>query len=84
MNLNDFSNFVIIQLMFSAITCSKPPIDDATITPDQTTVGHGESYTVSCNTGYSIPGSGILLCVADNTFDQTIPTCQGLLTLLFF
>ena len=63
--------------MFSADTCSKPTITDGTVDPDDATVRVTETYTVTCDTDFTISGTDTMTCGSDGTFDET-PTCEGL------
>ena len=59
----------------SAITCSKPNITQAQITPSSNFIAFNEEYNVTCNTGYKISGNDKMKC-GGNGFDQT-PVCIG-------
>ena len=67
-------NYKLISL---AITCSKPTINQATISPSTNPIGYNAEYTVSCNTGFKISGGEKMKCGASG-FDQT-PSCIGTL-----
>ena len=58
------------------VTCDQPTITNGTVTPASATVEQGQSYEVSCDSGYTISGATTMTCQADTTFDGT-PTCEG-------
>ena len=58
-----------------AITCAKPTIKQAIITPSTDPISYDEEYTVICNNGYKMSGGNKMKCGASG-FDQT-PTCIG-------
>ena len=61
--------------MFSA-SCSKPTITDGTVDPDDDTVVVDDTYTITCNTHYTLSGSATMTCESSESFDQT-PICEG-------
>ena len=65
--------------MFSGITCDQPTITDGTVAPDDATVAFEGTYTVTCNSGSEIAGTGnpIMTCTSIDDFDQT-PSCTGI------
>ena len=58
-----------------AITCAKPTISQAVLTPSTDPIAYNADYTVTCNTGYKISGGNKMTCGASG-FDQT-PSCVG-------
>ena len=40
-------------------------------------LGEGAKATYSCNHGYKLYGSGVLVCRNDGTWSKTVPTCRG-------
>ena len=59
-------------------TCSKPTIENGSVSPSDDTIEAGESYNVSCSDGYTLNGYDITECYDDGTLSR-IPTCTGLL-----
>ena len=66
----------IDHTLFSAITCAKPTISQAALTPSTDPIAYDAEYTVACNTGYKISGGAKMKCGANGGFDQT-PSCIG-------
>ena len=60
----------------SAVSCARPTIDNAVVTPEEETVAYQASYTVMCNTGYEMSGDNTVTCGADGRLEDTLPTCQ--------
>ena len=58
-----------------AITCAKPTISYATISPSTDPITFDAAYTVSCNIGYKMSGGNKMKCGASG-FDKT-PSCGG-------
>ena len=57
--------------------CDKPVIANGTVSPANAAVEQGQSYNVTCDSGYTINGTTtIMTCQADTNFDRT-PTCEG-------
>ena len=61
--------------LISATTCNKPTIENGLVAPSNDTVDYDETYTVTCDTGYTVDNS-ILTCGADGTLDVDA-TCTG-------
>ena len=59
------------------MTCDKPTIDDATLSPSTDPIAFGAEYTVICNTGFKISSGGNKIKCGASGFDQ-IPTCIGM------
>ena len=53
--------------------CVKPTIDHAVLDPNTNSIESGQSYSVTCNTGYTISGSSTVSCT-DGTLSAS-PTC---------
>ena len=69
----------LIKLLSSTETveCNQPTITNGSVAPAlASTVEQGETYEVSCDSGYTLSGSPNMTCQSNGTFDQT-PTCQG-------
>ena len=49
--------------------------------PTYASVEAGESYEVTCTTGFTLTGVSTMTCQNDASFDQT-PTCEGKALLL--
>ena len=62
-------------IIYLAITCGKPNINHASISPSTDPIAYDAEYTVSCNTGFKISGGMKMKCEASG-FDQT-PSCTG-------
>ena len=59
------------------MACNQPTITNGSVIPaDASTVEQGETYEVSCDSGFTLSGSPYMICQSDGTFDET-PTCQG-------
>ena len=52
------------------IECSKPTIDNGSITPLSDSVAVGENYTVTCNGSYSMFGNDIMECRDDGSLSM--------------
>ena len=63
------------MICVSAITCSKPTVNQATLEPATDLISYNDVYTVTCNNGYKLSGGNQMKC-GDNGFDQT-PSCNG-------
>ena len=70
------------MICVSAITCSKPTINQATLDPAIDTINYNATYTVICNSGYKLSGGDKMTCGASG-FDQT-PSCVGETHILWF
>ena len=57
-------------------TCSKPDNANATITPSDSTIDVGASYTITCANNYVQSGGTNMTCTDTNVFDKT-PSCTG-------
>ena len=57
-------------------TCTKPTVDNGSVSPSNATIVEDASYTAACDTGYTMSGSGTMTCTEDETFSST-PTCAG-------
>lgn len=60
----------------SATNCSKPTIDNGSVTPPHDSITAGQSYTVLCDDSYTIDGNDIMECNEDGTLSAA-PTCTG-------
>ena len=59
------------------VECNQPTITNGSVAPaNESTVEQGETYEVSCDSGFTLYGSPDMTCQSNGTFDQT-PTCQG-------
>ena len=59
------------------VECNQPTITNGSVIPaNASTVEQGETYEVSCDSGFTLSGSPNMTCQSNGTFDQT-PTCQG-------
>ena len=56
--------------------CSKPIIDNGSVSPSNDSIAAGESYTVICDDSYTIDGNYIMECNEDGTLSAA-PTCTG-------
>ena len=59
------------------VTCSRPTIANGTVAPTNASIGQGESYEVSCSSGFILVGSDTVTCLYDETFDN-YPVCTGI------
>ena len=57
------------------ITCEKPVIQDGTVQPDTGPVASGETYTVTCNHGFTISDDSNIICV-DGVLSEPFPMCS--------
>ena len=57
-------------------TCTKPTVDNGSVSPSDATIVEDASYTASCDTGYTMSGTATMTCMEDETFSST-PTCAG-------
>ena len=74
-----FTTILCANLLSSSETveCDQPTITNGSVAPaNESTVEEGESYEVSCDSGFTLSGSPDMTCQSSGTFDQT-PTCQG-------
>ena len=67
--MTKFSNVTKIS-----VTCSKPYIDHATLSPTTTTIIVSEKYTVKCSVGYSMTSDEVVTCGNDGKL-STLPRC---------
>ena len=58
-------------------TCSKPTIENGSVSPSNDTIEGGEYYEVSCNEGYTLHGNAAIECNEAGTLLR-IPTCTGI------
>ena len=59
------------------VECNQPTITNGSVAPaNESTVEQGQTYEVSCDSGFTLSGSPDMTCQSSGTFDQT-PTCQG-------
>ena len=59
------------------VTCKKPIIENGQVTPNDESIKGGETYSVSCNYGYTLPsGTSMMMCGFDGQFIEQ-PTCTG-------
>ena len=59
------------------VECNQPTITNGSVSPSlASTVEQGETYEVSCDSGFTLSGSPNMTCESNGTFDQT-PTCQA-------
>ena len=65
--------------MFSEIRCAKPSFNLGTVDPTTDTVAVDETYTVTCNSGSELAGTGnpIMTCTSTGELDQR-PRCAGI------
>ena len=68
-------NYFPNRIPISVNTCGAPTVSQGTLEPNTTTVNYDETYTVTCNVGYTVANS-VMTCGADGTFDVTA-TCTG-------
>ena len=54
--------------------CTRPTIESGTISPSSATIVVGESYTLTCDDGYSISGDPTMDCY-DGGHLSTLPNC---------
>ena len=59
-------------------TCTKPTIENGSVSPSDDTIEAGESYNASCSNGYTLSGTATMDCNDDGTL-STAPTCTGLI-----
>ena len=57
-------------------TCTKPTIENGSVSPSDDTIEAGSSYTATCNNGYTLSGTATMECNDDGTL-MTAPTCAG-------
>ena len=70
---------IAYQLIYSITSCYVADCGDVNI-PNGNAVAaggtkFGQNATVSCNTGYDLQGSSVVLCVANGTWDS-FPACK--------
>ena len=53
----------------SVNTCSKPYIENGTVSPASDTVDFGSYYTVTCDNGYTASSTEAMNCTANGTLD---------------
>ena len=58
-------------------TCSKPTIENGSVSPSNATIEGGNFYDVSCNDGYTLHGNATIECSEAGTL-SLIPTCTGI------
>ena len=57
------------------VECNQPTITNGNVIPANVrTVEQGETYELSCDSGFTLSGSPNMTCQSNGTFDQT-PTC---------
>ena len=59
------------------VACDQPTITNGTVTPASATVEQGQSYEVSCDSGFTISGATTMICRANGTISD-MPTCEGM------
>ncbi|KAI8478628.1 CUB and sushi domain-containing protein 3 [Branchiostoma belcheri] len=60
-------------------TCPRPAsVAHSTMTPSQSTYNYGDRVDYGCAAGYHPVGLHVLTCLADQTWDNPPPTCEGL------
>jgi len=57
------------------VTCTKPEIANATLGPETATINSTDTYTVTCDEGFTISGSPTVTCQSDGNLSE-LPTCQ--------
>ena len=57
-------------------TCRKPTIENGSVSPSNTTIEAGSSYTATCSNGYNLSGNATIECSDEGTL-STAPTCTG-------
>ena len=57
-------------------TCTKPTIENGSVSPSDDTIEAGSSYTATCSNGYILSGSATMECSDEGTL-STAPTCTG-------
>ena len=59
------------------VECDQPTISNGSVIPaNASTVEQGETYEVSCDSGFTLSGPPNMTCQSNGAFDQT-PTCEG-------
>ena len=66
-----------VTLYLLVVTCVKPTIENASITPTSDSIAVTESYMVSCDGDYSLLGNETMKCNEDGTLSMA-PACFGL------
>ena len=77
--------YVLLKIIFTLPptgTCTRPTIESGTISPSSATIVVGESYTLTCDDGYSISGDPTMDCY-DGGDLSTLPNCTGIYSLTF-
>ena len=59
------------------LTCDQPTITNGTVTPASATVEQGQSYEISCDSGFTISGATTMICRANGSLSD-MPTCEGM------
>ena len=59
------------------MTCAKPTIENASISPASDSIAVAENYAVSCDVDYSLVGNDTLDCNDDGTLSMA-PACISL------
>ena len=60
----------------SVNTCNKPDITNGAVDPVDSTVDYLETYSLTCDTGYTASSEYAMNCTADGTLDVT-HTCES-------
>ena len=59
------------------MTCARPTIENASISPASDSIAFDEIYAVSCDGDYSLVGNDTMDCNDDGTLSMA-PACIGL------
>ena len=54
------------------MSCARPTVDNAVVTPGDKEVAYQASFTVTCSTGYWMSGDDTVRCGGDGN----VPTCK--------
>ena len=57
-------------------TCTKPIIENGSVSPTDDTIEVGSSYTATCSNGQTLSGTATMECNDDGTL-STAPNCTG-------
>ena len=55
-------------------SCSKPSVQDGTVSPDSGTINSGSNYDVTCKEGFTLSGSSTITCTNGQLTES--PTCN--------